>query len=202
MTFWLSDVTAQKFSSFIADFSILEKNTLIDSSYLVIGNLTYDLYEDEAVYAVDFPTKVYYEFQDTLRVIYDSLHAEIKRDTVGIMNESFVFKKILTNQLSDFDLESAGFKIKDVAQHDNSVIFEYEPPPRMAFISTVYLQKIDNQISGIIFIDENGKLFNKTLYEEYVFINDIAIPTKIKSHYTGQKQEIFKELQFRNIEIK
>jgi len=202
LTFWLSDVTAQKFSSFIADFSILEKNTLIDSSYLVIGNLTYDLYEDEAVYAVDFPTKVYYEFQDTLRVIYDSLHAEIKRDTVGIMNESFVFKKILTNQLSDFDLESAGFKIKDVAQHDNSVIFEYEPPPRMAFISTVYLQKIDNQISGIIFIDENGKLFNKTLYEEYVFINDIAIPTKIKSHYTGQKQEIFKELQFRNIEIK
>lgn len=201
LVFWGSFVKAQKFAHLNADFSILEKNTLIDSSYIVVGNLTYDLYKDEAIYSVKFPSTVFYEFRDSVRTVYDSLHTELKKDTVGMMNETFVFKKILSNKLSDFDLKSAGFKIKDVTQHDNTVIFEYAPPAQMDFISTVYLQKIENQISGIIFIDENGKQFNKTFYEDYVYINNIPVPTKIKSQYIGQDQQIFKELQLRNIQI-
>ncbi len=192
---------AQKFSNFEAEFSILEKNTLIDSSYIVVGNLTYDLYEDLAVYSVKFPSPGYYEFRDSVRIIYDSLHTEIKRDTVGMMNETFVFKKILSNQLSDFDLKSAGFTIKDVSKQEDSVVFEYEPPEHMTFIDDVYLQKIDNKISGIIFIDENGKQFNKTFYEDYIYEKNIAVPTRIKSQYIGQEQHVFKELQLRNVKI-
>ncbi len=193
--------TAQKFSNFQAEFSILEKNTLIDSSYIVVGNLSYDLYEDLAIYAVEFPSKVYYEFRDSIRIVYDSVHVEVKRDTVGMMNETFVFKKILSNKLSDFDLKSAGFTIKDVAQQESSVVFEYEPPSHMTFISNVYLQKIDSQISGIIFVDEDGKQFNKTFYEDYIYEKDIAVPTRIKSQYIGQEQHVFKELQLRNVKI-
>lgn len=191
----------QKFSSLEAEFSILEKNTLIDSSFIVAGNLTYDLYEDLTVYTIQFPNRVFYEFKDSIRIIYDSLHIEVKRDTIGMLNETFVFKKILTEKLSDFDLKSAGFTIKDVVNQENSVIFEYAPPQHLSFISTVYLQKIENQISGIIFIDENGKQFNKTFYEDYIYKNDIAIPTKIKSHYMGEEQQVFKELQLRNVKI-
>lgn len=202
IVFWASNLGAQKFSNFKADFSILEKNTLIDSSYLVVGDLTYDLFDDKAVYSVRFPNTVYYEFTDSVRIVYDSLHSELKRDTIGMMNETFVFKKILTNKLSDFDLKAAGFTIKDVTNNDSSVIFEYDPPDHMTFISTVYLQKIENQISGIIFIDEDGVQFNKTFYEEYVYVNNIAVPTKIKSQYIGQEQQVFKELQLRNIQIK
>jgi len=194
-------VQAQKFSRLDADFSILEKNTLIDSSYLVVGKISFDLYKDEAIYTVDFPERVYYEFKDTIRTIYDSLHNVVKVDTIGLMNETFVFKKILTDKLSDFDLKSAGFTITDVSKYDESVVFEYSPPPQMTFVSTVYLQKIDSNISGIIFIDENGKQFNKTFYENYVNIKNIAVPTKIKSQFTGVEQQVFKELQLRNIEI-
>jgi len=192
---------SQKFSRLEADFSILEKNTLIDSSYLVVGKINYDLSKDEAIYTVNFPERVYYEFKDTIRTIYDSLHNTVKVDTVGLMNETFVFKKILTDKLSDFDLKLAGFTVTDVTKYDQSVVFEYSPPPQMKFVSTVYLQKIENQIAGIVFIDVDGKQFNKTYYEDYVNIKNIAVPTKIKSQFTGVEQQVFKELQLRNIQI-
>jgi len=195
-------IQAQKFSTLSSDFSILEKNTLKDSSYLVKGTLHYDLNKDLTVYQLDFPFANTWEFKDTILTVYDSSKTIVRRDTIGNVSEMSMFKKILTNDLHDFGLKESGFQIDNVERAGNSVIFVWKPPQHITFIDQIISQEVEKKLSGIIFIDEHGKEFNKTFYQDYVNINTIEVPTRIKSHYIGQEEQIFKEIQLRNVVIK
>lgn len=195
-------IQAQKFSTLSSDFSILEKNTLKDSAYLVKGKLHYDLTKDLTVYALDFPSKKTWEFKDSILTVFDSSLQIVRKDTVGNISEMSMFKKILTNDLHDFGLKSGGFTIDNVERAGNSVIFVWKPPAHISFIEQIISQEIDRKLTGIIFVDEKGKEFNKTFYEDYLVVNTVDVPTRIKSHFTGQEEQIFKEIQLRNVEIK
>lgn len=195
-------IQAQKFGTFTADFSILEKNTVLDTSYVIVGNLEYNLYEDRTLYSVTFPEKKFWEFQDSILTVKDSLGDCLSTDTVGQISEYSLFKRVLTGNMGDFGLLQAGFTIEDVERADNSVIYQWKAPAQAEFIDKVISKKTDDLLDGVIFVDENGKEFNKTFYEDYVFINNVPVPSKIKSHFTGVETEIFKELSFRNIDIR
>lgn len=194
-------IQAQKFSTIEADFSILEKNTLKDTSFLVVGSVAYDIHEDQTTYEVSFPEKKIWEFRDSTLTVYDSLYKLEKVDTIGLVNELSIFKKILKDELSDFGLSQAGFEIADVQKARNSIIFTWKPPAQIKFIKEIISKKDDNNLTGLIVVDENGKEINKTFYQDYVYVKDIPVPTRIKSHFKGDKEQIFKELQFRNVEI-
>jgi len=194
-------VQAQKFSRISSDFSILEKNTLKDTSFLVVGSLSYDLNEDHTIYDVTFPEKKIWEFRDSTLTVYDSLYKLERIDTIGLVSELSVFKKILKDELSDFGLDQAGFKIADVHKADNSVLFRWTPPAQIDFIKEILSKKENDNLTGLIVIDEYGKEINKTFYQDYQYIKDIPVPTRIKSHFVADKEQIFKEIQFRNVEI-
>lgn len=194
-------VQAQKFSTISSDFSILEKDTKKDTSFVVVGKLTYDLDEDHTIYEVKFPEKRTWEFVDSVLVVYDSLEQVVRRDTIGLVNELSVFKKILKNELNDFGLEEAGFTISDVQKAETSVVMKWQPPSQIEFIKEIISRKDDNNLTGLIVIDEHGKQISKTFYEDYIYVKDIPVPTTIKSQMTGKEQIIFKELQFRNVQI-
>jgi len=194
-------VQAQKFSKIYSDFSILEKHTGKDTSFLVIGKLLYDLYENKTTYDVSFPEKKTWEFQDSLLTVYDSLSQVEKIDTVGLVSEFSIFGKILKEDLANFGLEEVGFTVTEVERVANSVIVRWHPPSVMEFIEEIILKKDDGNLTGLIIIDEHGVEINKTFYHDYAYIKDIPVPTKIKSHFVSEEKEIFKELQFRNILI-
>lgn len=194
-------IQAQKFRTISSDFSILEKDTKKDTSYLVVGKVSYDLYEDQTIYDVTFPEKKTWEFVDSIMVVYDSLHKVERIDTVGLVNELSLFKKILKDELADFGLEQAGFSIADVQKANSSIIFRWKPPVQIEFIKEIISKKDDNNLTGLIVIDEEGKEISKTFYEDYIYVRDLPVPTKVKSHYKGKEQQVFKELQFRNIVI-
>jgi len=194
-------IQAQKFSRISSDFSILEKNTLKDTSFLVVGNLSYDLNEDKTTYKVRFPETKTWEFKDSILVVYDSLSRIEKVDTIGLVNELSVFKKILNDDLADFGLLKGGFKVSEVQKSGNSVLLRWTPPVHIKFIKEVISKKDNNKLSGLIIIDENEKEISKVFYEDYIVVSDLPVPTVIKSQMVGDKEQIFKELQFRNVII-
>lgn len=196
-----SSIQAQKFSKISSEFSILEKNTLKDTSFLVVGSLSYDLNKDETIYKVSFPEKKIWEFRDSTLTVYDSLYKLERVDTIGLVNELSVFKKILKDELSDFGLVEAGFQIADVQKADDAVLFRWKPPSQIEFIKEILSKKESDNLTGLIVVDEDGKEINKTFYQDYIYVKDIPVPTRIKSHFKAEKEQIFKEIQFRNVEI-
>ena len=118
------------------------------------------------------------------------------------MNEQMIFKSILEYDSQDFGLKEAGFSIISVNEYKDGVVLEWAPPEQMKeFMLKVISQMENNLLQSIIFIDVEGKAFNKTYYEDYKYINNLPVPSKISSHYTAQKEEIFKVISFKNVEI-
>jgi len=194
-------IQAQLFSTLSADFSILEKNTLKDTSFLVIGSLTYDLSEDLTTYNVTFPERKTWKFSGVQLTVYDSLGKIEKVDSIGMVSELSIFKKILKDDLSDFGLEEAGFTITEIQKDGRAVIMQWKPPAHMSFIKNILSREEKGNLTGIIVIDEYGKEINKTFYQEYILVGNIPVPTKIKSHFKGKEEQIYKELQLRGVEI-
>ncbi len=192
---------AQKFTHFSADFSIIQKNTLTDSSYLIVGNVEYDLSSDLTHYAIQFPEKKFWEFKDSTLTVYDSLHFRESIDTVGAIQDYSLFRKFLTEDFSDFDLEREQFSIDSVEKADSTVLIKWKAPPYIEFIDVAYTQKVKGKLKGVIFTDVDGKDFSKSFFEDYVRIHDKDIPRKIKSYFQGKEEEIFRVIDLRNIEI-
>ncbi len=163
--------------------------------------MTYDLYSDIATYSITFPSRGSYVFQDSTLSVYDSLGVLVKSNVVGIINEHSVYKKILMDELNDFGLESAGFHISDISKVEDAIIYTWSPPLLMSFISKVLSKESKGLLTGLIFMDEKGEPFNKTFYEDYISINNLDVPTRVKSHFITSETEVFKEVKFRNIEI-
>ncbi len=195
--------SAQKYSNLQADFSIIEKNTLKDSSFIVVGSIHFDLFENKSIYEINFPYKSSWVFQDSTVSKYDSLMVLQSIDTIGPhFNEFSVFSKILKGNLLDFGLEQAGFVIDEVDKVDSSIIYKWVPPTgQFQFINYVVTQQDDERLSGLIIVDENDKSINKTYYQDYQVIHNIDVPQMIKLHFIAQEEEILKVIKLRDVQI-
>lgn len=198
----LSNLTfGQKYSSMNANFTIKEVNTQNDKSTLIMGAVFYDNVKSIIEYDIKFPKKEKWIIKDStlFKYVSDSLMSTSK---ASYLNEQMVFKSILEYDNQDFGLKEAGFTIASVSEYKDGVVLEWSPPIQMEdFMQKVISQLKDNLLQSIIFIDVDGKQFNKTYYENYEYINNLPVPLKISSHFMAKKQEIFKVIAFKNVEI-
>lgn len=201
VVFFTNSSSAQKFVNFSSEFSLLEKNTLLDSTSLVIGTLTYDLNENKTSYTISFPELEYWEVEDSVFIKYDSTYQLISKDTIGGLSQYSIFKKILTGELNDFGLDQAGFEISDVSKDGDAVIFRWKPVRGYSFIKEILSRKSRNNLSGVIIIDDNGKEISKMYYENYKSIKGIEVPTVIKSQLKAVEENKFTSMLFRNMQI-
>ncbi len=193
----------QKYNRLQADFSILEKNTLKDSSYIVIGKIDYDLFTDISKYQITFPQKTTWIFQDSTITTYDSLMVIQRIDTIGAkFNEFTIFRNILMDKMNDFGLVEAGFSIDQIEKVEESTIYQWKPPDgQFEFINYIVTEQQDEKLKGLIIVDQDDKSINKTYYEDYINIQELSIPQQIKLHFIADQEEIFKVINFRDVQI-
>lgn len=194
-------LVAQKYNHFVAKFSILEKNTLKDSTSLVYGHISYDLKKNETVYTLTFPQKEVWNFRDSTltRSGIDSVKTRKEYMDLGKLS---IYQKLLTHQLEDFGLEEAGFKMKEMDEIGTKIIIEWEPPKVAAsFLDRVITEVENNKLQAVAFIDIDEKPINRTYYQDYIKVNNISVPTRVKSYFKAEKQELFRILNFSEIEI-
>jgi len=192
---------AQKYVNLSAEFSLIEKNTLKDTSVLVHGDITYNLTDNETKYAVSFPEAETWHFQDSTLTIVNA-NKKITKKEFSEINQLTIFNKILTYQLQDFGLKESGFTIDEVEELDDSVIAKWKPPvAAQTYLDYVITEVVDQKLVSALFYDVDGKAINKTYYEDYALINGVPVPKVMKSHFKAQEEEIFKVLILSNVEI-
>jgi len=193
--------SAQKYVNLNAQFSLIEKNTLKDTSVLVHGDISYNLTNNETKYTVSFPMEETWHFQDSTVTIVNA-EQEITRKELAEINQLTIFNKILTFNLKDFGLKESGFTIDEVEESDDSIIVKWTPPEAsQPFLDYVITEVTDQYLESVLFYDVDGKAINKTYYEDYDLIKGVPVPRVMKSHFKAQEEEIFKVLILSNVEI-
>lgn len=196
-----SSVFGQKHHTFKADFVIKERRTGIEKSSLMMGKVTYENLTNTSEYDLFFPQKERWVIKDSFLTKYhgDTLVAHNKLQQV---NDYIMFKNILEYKDNDFGLAAAGFQISSVEESNEELIMEWEPPSNFkTFLKKVVTHVKDNLLMGIVFTDTDDKEISKAFYENYEMVKDLPVPMKITSHFTGQQQELYKSISFKNVYI-
>ena len=193
---------SQANKSFLADFTIIEKNTLSGEGKIIKGKVNYSKPDNRLDFDIYFP-----EAQQW--IIIDSVMQKFKNDSLygtsiarGFQDLA-IFKELLELKSNDFGLKEYGFEMADVSTQDATVYVEWLPPPGFkSFIKTVTTSSKENLLQGIIFTDVDDKDFNTTLFENYTFIADLPIPLKITQHFIGKEEHIYKTIYFDHVEVR
>lgn len=191
----------QKYTEFSANFSILEKNTLRDSSSLVHGTVTYNLQRNETIYNLTFPEQKIWSFKDSILTV-SGIDTVYSQKEFSNLNQLTIFQNILTQKLNDYGLKDAGYMMSEVNEIGDKVVVQWNPPNLASKFLNRVITEVENQnLTAVAFVDIDEKPINRTYFDKYIKHKDISIPTEIKSYFKADKEEIFRILIFSNVEI-
>jgi hypothetical protein len=198
----LFSISAQKHTHFKADFSIKEKSSKSDVYKLVVGSVDYDALSNKTQYQIIFPQKQRWIIQDSFLTKYthDTLISTVK---IGNLNEYFFFDNIVNYKGNDFGLTDLGFETIDVKIILDTIHLTWSPPHQYkSFIKEATTRLKDNVLIAVSFMDVSGMEIHKIYYEDYIFINDMPVPQKVQTLYRTSKEELYKIITFRSLELR
>lgn len=196
-----TSLKSQLYNHFEADFSMMEKNVTLDSSYLNVGHISYDLYLNLATYDLVFPIKRKYIIRDSILTEFDSLDNLIRVKTMSNLNELAVFKNILKNEMGDFGIKESGFTIHDVQKVEASVLTFWQAPHYIKLVKEIITKKTDNILTGVIYKDGEKNTLNRMFFENYINLKGLQIPQAIKSYFIINEKEVYKQMTLSNVNI-
>jgi len=202
MFMFLVNMSAQKYSQFKSDFTIIEKVVGDTSkSTILIGNVYYNSETDETKYAIDFPKEGEWHFLDsTLFVSLQDTNYIVKGSSE--INSQSIFKNVLNSTSNDFGLEEQGYLITQIDKKGDQVFIEWQPPAAAKeFLSSVVTKLKNEDLLAVIFYTADKEILNTTYFEDYKLINSVKVPSRIKSHFTTTTSEVYKVISLDNVEI-
>jgi len=193
---------AQKYTQFKSDFTIVEKEVGDSTkSSILIGEVYYNAETNETKYNIKFPEVGQWHFMDsTLLVSQQDTSFSVRRSNE--INSQSIFKNMLSSTSNDFGLEEQGYVIKHIDKKDQQVFIEWQPPAAAKdFLSTVVTKVKNNDLLAVIFYTADEKVLNTTYFEDYLMINGVQVPSRIKSHFSTTTSKMYKVISFENVEI-
>jgi hypothetical protein len=181
------------------NFSIKEKSDSLSS--LTMGTFYYDKYKKNIVYKITFPKKELWVFADTTvyRFAGDSL---VSRDHGVSINEFSIFHLALNNQLADYGLKNSVYKMSNVEVSKGLVISTWSPPDAAKkVLGDVILSTKNKQLQGIVFLNSEGKMMRKQLFQQYDVIQGLSFPTKIFDTFYIENKKTFQVTTYSNITL-
>ncbi len=206
LIFFLVPVTgnklwSQKHQNFEAKFTMMERNTLKNTSMLMKGNVKFSKLTNTLIFEINFPNVQKWIVRDSILKKYDG-DLVISESVLTGYQDLVVFKELLELKSNDFGLKQHGFEMSDVSSQDGTVYVQWLPPPSFkTFVKYVTTAAKDNLLQGVIFTDIDDKDFNTTLFEEYAYIDDLPIPMRIVQHFEAKEEQIYKTIYFENVQI-
>ncbi len=192
---------SQKYSNFKSDFTIKEKRGGEDKAILMVGSLVFDNVGNKTTYNIKFPKKETWILQDSFLTIIRN-DSTLHKKTKGNLNEYLMFKNILEYKDNDFGLTSMGFKIQNVDDSNDNLLMTWSPPQGYdKFIKKVETTLKDNLLTSVIVTDVDNFEISKIFYDDYKMIQDLPVPYKITSQVSSKKEDVFKSISFKNVEI-
>lgn len=201
LTFCTYTIQCQTFNNFEADFTIKEKYKLAQKSHLFKGSVNVNSIDQTSYFTLSFPNREMWLLKDSLltQIVNDSVILSIN---VGQFENFSLIKEVNSAIKKDYGLSEIGFTQKHTTADSSGVKVEWMPPTVMKEIFLMAITHIsDNLLRSVSLFDTKQTLVSSTYFEDYLFIKNIPIPTKIMSKIVGDNEIIFKSLEFRNIKI-
>jgi hypothetical protein len=200
LTFITSSLT-QTFNIFEADFTIKEKYKSSQKSTIFKGSVLVNAIEQSSSFDLYFPTKEKWILKDSLLTKYtqDSI---IRIVNIGDFNNFSLIREISSAIKKDYGLSELGFSQVDVKYDTSGITTDWSPPEAMKVIFSKAVTIVaENLLQSVTLFDIDGKIVTTTFFEDYIFIKNYPIPSKILSKVVGDTDTMFKSLVFKNISI-
>jgi hypothetical protein len=195
------DCLGQNFSIFEAEFSIKEKYKKSQKSTLFKGKVLVNTLEQTSKFDLFFPNRETW-------ILKDSILSKFQNDTltkkvnVGHFDNFSMIKEISSAIKKDYGLSDLGFTISDITEDSIGIVMNWLPPTAMKSVFSNAVTIIsDNLLKSITLYDLNGNIVANTFFEDYQFLKNIPIPSRVFSKISGDTDTVFKSLQFNNIKI-
>ncbi len=201
LAFCTYTIQCQTFNNFEADFTIKEKYKFAQISHLFKGSVKVNSIDQTSYFTLTFPNREKWLLKDSLltQIVNDSV---IQSINVGQFENFSLIKEVNSAIKKDYGLSEIGFTQKYTTADSSGVKVEWMPPTVMKEIFLMAITHIsDNLLRSVSLFDTKGALVSSTYFEDYLFIKNIPIPTKIMSKIVGDNEIVFKSLEFKNIKI-
>lgn len=201
LAFCTYTIQCQTFNNFEADFTIKEKYKFAQISHLFKGSVKVNSIDQTSYFTLTFPNREKWLLKDSLltQIVNDSV---IQSINVGQFENFSLIKEVNSAIKKDYGLSEIGFTQKNTTADSSGVKVEWMPPAVMKEIFLMAITHIsDNLLRSVSLFDTKEALVSSTYFEDYIFIKNIPIPTKIMSKIVGDNEIVFKSLEFKNIKI-
>ena len=201
LAFCTYTIQCQTFNNFEADFTNKEKYKFAQKSHLFKGSVKVNSIDQTSYFTLTFPNREKWLLKDSLltQIVNDSV---IQSINVGQFENFSLIKEVNSAIKKDYGLSEIGFTQKFTTADSSGVKVEWMPPTVLKEIFLMAITHIsDNLLRSVFLFDTKGTLVSSTYFEDYLFIKNIPIPTKIMSKIVGDNEIVFKSLEFKNIKI-
>jgi len=189
----------QTFFRIEADVTMKTKPTG-EKGQLIMGRVYYDRTHLKMVYDIRFPEHEIWVIQDTMAYTFrnDQLY---RTDPLNPFIESTVFHKCLEGKLNDFGLRGSIYKPSSVEKHDDLVITTWLPPKNFIFKGKILTSSKNNQLYGVVVLNEEGELLSQQIFKEYKVVSGLKVPTEMIQVLKVDGNELYQTITLSNILI-
>lgn len=167
---------------------------------LMMGKVYYDIHQKKLVYDLTFPEKEVWVVRDTVSTVYRN-NTLYKTEKINPFIETTIFHKCLIGNLNDFGLKNSIYTIDKIERDQGLVITTWLPSDNSLGLGPILTSTKSNVLHGVIFKTQEGDIFNKQVYNEYVTVSGLKIPTEIIQVVTRGDMEIYQIVNLSEIKI-
>lgn len=166
---------------------------------LMMGKVYYDIHQKKLVYDLTFPEKEVWVVRDSISKVYRN-NLLYNTEKINPFVETTIFHKCLIGNLNDFGLKNSFYTIDNIERDQGLVITTWLPPDDMG-LGPILTSTQNNVLQGVIFKTQEGDVFNKQIYKEYITVSGLKIPTEIIQVITRDGSEIYQIVNLSEIKI-
>lgn len=176
------------------DLTIKEKSDSIQALYK--GQLFYDINLGQLIYQIKFPTTETWVITDSfIHVIIN--HKLVRKTTLITPSASNIFKLMITNQLNDFGLKKAPYKIYQTKSEAGLNIFRYSPTKNISKSGNIDLAYRKKLLESVVMYKPLSKnIVMKQFFKKYMTFEQLFIPTEYYQIVTIEKKQMIKKYAF------
>jgi hypothetical protein len=167
---------------------------------LMMGKLYYDIHQKKLVYDLTFPEKEVWVVRDTVSNVYRN-NTLYKTEKINPFVETTIFHKCLIGNLNDFGLKNSIYTIDNIERDQGLVITTWLPSDTNIGLGPILTSTKNNTLHGVIFKTSDGEIFNKQVYNHYVTVSGLKIPTEIIQVVTSGETEIYQIVKLSEIKV-
>jgi len=200
LLFFVNYIYSQEFYRFSAEYSVKYKENT-GRAILKLGKVFYDLNEKQIVMKNGFPVREILVFNDT--TVYQLRNnMVVNKEKIISPVEFSIFHLALKEELKNYGLEKAGYKLDTIKRDRGLIISIWIPPVKYQKVfGNIVVSTKAKKLFGIVFLNPNGNIVSKHFFRGYKQIKGFSFPSEVVRINYLNGNEIYETTTYKKIMV-